>query len=51
MKSSDVPATGAPICGSLGCHADAAAVINHPQHGRRTVCQDHAEGYVMIHDV
>lgn len=32
-------------CGAIGCREDAYAVIDHPRHGRRTVCKSHAEPY------
>jgi len=32
-------------CGCLGCRDDAVAVINHPDHGRRTVCGAHIDGH------
>lgn len=28
-------------CGCLGCRADAAAKMRHPEHGPRAVCPDH----------
>lgn len=35
-------------CGCLGCHEPAVVVINHPTHGRRVVCDGHADGFVVI---
>lgn len=32
------------VCTCLGCHEPAEAVIKHPDHGRRVVCEDHADG-------
>jgi hypothetical protein len=40
-----------PTCVCLGCHDDAAVVIDHPDHGRRVVCEDDAEGYEVVDDV
>ncbi|WP_195892439.1 hypothetical protein [Halopiger goleimassiliensis] len=40
-----------PFCGALGCTEDADVVINHPEHGRRTVCENHAEGHEVVADV
>jgi len=30
-----------PVCGCLGCRDDAAARVDHPDHGPRAVCPDH----------
>lgn len=49
--SGEVPTVSSPICGLLGCHADATAVIHHPQHGRRTVCDGHTSDFEVIGDV
>ena len=35
-------------CGCLGCRADAVAVIRHPEHGQRTVCGAHIDGYDVV---
>lgn len=32
-------------CGCFGCRGDAVAVIDHPEHGERTVCGAHIDGY------
>ena len=32
-------------CICLGCRDDAVAVIDHPEHGRRTVCGAHINGH------
>ncbi|WP_186336787.1 hypothetical protein [Natrarchaeobaculum sulfurireducens] len=40
-----------PFCGALGCTNDADVVICHPEHGRRTVCDECADGYEVIADV
>lgn len=40
-----------PTCGCLGCHEDADAVIDHPKHGERTVCEDHINGHEVVRRV
>lgn len=40
-----------PFCGNLGCRTEADCVIDHPDHGERTVCADHARGYPVIRRV
>lgn len=35
-------------CGALGCRSSASLIIDHPDHGRRTVCPDHAVGYDVV---
>jgi len=40
-----------PLCGCFGCDAVAEYVIDHPKHGERVVCPDHAEGYEVVDDV
>ena len=40
-----------PVCGALGCTADADTVVDHPDHGERVVCADHAENHEAIGDV
>ena len=37
-----------PFCGALGCTDDADVVIDHPEHGERTVCNSCADGHVVI---
>lgn len=37
-----------PFCGTLGCGKDADCVIDHPEHGERTVCEGHARGYSVV---
>lgn len=32
-------------CGCVGCLEDAVAVIDHPEHGERTVCKSHINGH------
>lgn len=39
------------LCGCLGCHEPADAIVRHPEHGRRTVCVSHARDYPVIDDV
>jgi len=36
------------VCGCLGCRDDAVAVIDHPEHGERTVCADDINGYDVV---
>lgn len=36
------------ICGTVGCTEGADAVIDHPVHGKRTVCDDHSGDYPVI---
>lgn len=38
-------------CGALGCGADADAVIDHPTHGERTVCEGHINGHEVVRRV
>ena len=40
-----------PFCGAMGCRSDADVVIDHPEHGHRTVCEDCAEGYEVVRNV
>lgn len=40
-----------PVCGALGCTADAEAIIDHPKHGQRAVCGGHATGYEVVRRV
>jgi hypothetical protein len=35
----------------MGCRRPAAAVVKHPEHGRRAVCSEHATGQVVVADV
>ncbi|GAB3669500.1 hypothetical protein [Halopiger thermotolerans] len=37
-----------PFCGALGCTDEAEYVIDHPEHGERTVCSGHAGDYEVI---
>lgn len=36
------------VCGCLGCRDDAVAVIDHPEHGERTVCADDINSYDVV---
>ncbi|SEO69868.1 hypothetical protein SAMN05216388_101733 [Halorientalis persicus] len=38
-------------CGVLGCGADAEVVIDHPEHGERTVCGSCAADFEVVRDV
>lgn len=38
-------------CGRLGCNDDAHAVIHHPKHGRRVVCEGDAAGHEVVEHV
>ncbi|WP_265111113.1 hypothetical protein [Halosolutus halophilus] len=40
-----------PFCGVLGCTDDAGVVIDHPEHGERTVCKACAGDYEVIRHV
>jgi len=35
-------------CGCFGCRSDAVAEIDHLEHGRRTVCGAHIDGYDVV---
>lgn len=35
-------------CGCVGCRGDAVAEIDHPEHGRRTVCADDINSYDVV---
>lgn len=37
-----------PFCGSMGCRADADAIIDHPDHGERGVCAECADGHEVV---
>ncbi|MFC6825712.1 DUF5131 family protein [Halopelagius fulvigenes] len=37
-----------PGCGCLGCARPASFVVDHPDHGHRTVCKTHARDYPVI---
>lgn len=36
------------FCGCFGCTTDAKAVVHHPEHGERTVCDDHVENHEVL---
>ncbi|WP_176696675.1 hypothetical protein [Haloparvum sedimenti] len=38
-------------CGCLGCTDPAAVVIDHPDHGRRVVCEDDAKDHKVLRHV
>ena len=40
-----------PWCGCSGCHDAAVAVVDHPDHGNRVVCETHADGLEVVADV
>lgn len=40
-----------PTCSNNVCHEDAVAIIRHPQHGRRVVCETHQDSFEVIDDV
>jgi hypothetical protein len=44
------PTRSGPACGCIGCHEEADVVIDHPEHGHRTVCDDHAAGHEVVDD-
>ena len=39
------------VCCCLGCAEDAVAVVDHPEYGERTVCDEHAAGLEVIANV
>jgi hypothetical protein len=39
------------ICGCLGCANPAYAVIDHPKHGERVVCEEDVRGYEVVRHV
>ena len=39
---------GPPFCGWVGCGDPAVARIEHPEHGRRTVCETHIAGFPVV---
>ncbi|QLG62807.1 hypothetical protein [Halorarum salinum] len=40
-----------PWCSALGCRDPADVVIDHPEHGHRTVCDDCAGDHEVVRDV
>ncbi|MFC6718086.1 hypothetical protein ACFQGT_10645 [Natrialbaceae archaeon GCM10025810] len=40
-----------PFCGALGCRSAADVVIRHTEHGKRTVCEEHAGDDEVVRDV
>lgn len=45
---SNTDTTAGPYCGCLGCTASADVRIDHPDHGERVVCDDHADEYEVV---
>lgn len=43
-----VSVTTGPFCACLGCRSEATTVIDHPDHGRRVVCDGCAEPFEVI---
>lgn len=39
---------GKRVCGAIGCDEFAFGVIDHPRHGRRTVCKAHAVEHPVL---
>jgi hypothetical protein len=43
------------VCGAMGCHTDShdedLVVIQHPTHGERVVCREHAADYEVVRHV
>jgi len=37
-----------PTCSNHVCHQPVAAVVEHPRHGRRAVCESHADDFEVI---
>lgn len=37
-----------PFCACLGCRSEASVAIDHPEHGRRVVCDDCARTFEVI---
>jgi hypothetical protein len=35
----------------MGCSGDVVAIVDHPDHGRRAACEDHADGYPVLEEV
>jgi len=44
----DSNGTNGRVCGCIGCGKTATSEIRHPEHGLRTVCDDHAAGYEVV---
>ena len=40
-----------PFCGCAGCTESAIAIVDHPEHGERAVCTEHAAGMEVVADV
>jgi len=37
-----------PTCSCLSCTEPADAVIEHPEHGERVVCEEHVRDYEVV---
>lgn len=48
MSVDDLFETPDDVCGCLGCSGGAFAEVDHPEHGRRIVCEGHANGHEVI---
>lgn len=53
MSTTENPLIGldVPVCGVLGCGAEAEYVIEHPRHGERVVCEQCTRGYPVVDHV
>jgi|AntRauTorcE11898_2_1112593.scaffolds.fasta_scaffold89585_2 hypothetical protein len=49
--SADTLVPNGPFCSCIDCTEPADAVIQHRDHGRRVVCEDHVNGHEVIDDV
>lgn len=38
-------------CSALGCRSMATAVVDHPDHGERFVCEDDARDFPVVRNV
>lgn len=37
-----------PFCGCAGCTQEAHAIVLHPQHGKRAVCEGCDQGFEVV---
>jgi len=51
LPCGDISEDGPDGCGCVGCFKDAAAEIDHPTKGIRTVCEGHINGYPIVRRV